>query len=80
MEYSISDKVPLTIYSDEKRFKQLLFNLIGNSIKFTFQGIIKVILDKENDFLKVTIKDTGVGMKAKDLTKLFQNFGKLEDK
>jgi signal transduction histidine kinase len=38
LEVSIRDRVPRVICSDIKRIKQILFNLIGNAMKFTFQG------------------------------------------
>lgn len=37
-----SSDIPLRIYSDQKRIKQVLFNLIGNALKFTFKGSITV--------------------------------------
>ena len=63
LEYQISNQVPQSIVSDPKRFKQILFNLIGNSIKFTFEGKIDVKITMMNQYLKTTIKDTGVGIK-----------------
>ena len=62
LEYQISNQVPQSIVSDPKRFKQILFNLIGNSIKFTFEGKIDVKITMMNQYLKTTIKDTGVGI------------------
>lgn len=44
----ISPSVPLTIFSDAKRFKQVLFNLLGNAAKFTLKGYIKVNVYLEN--------------------------------
>ena len=58
----------------------MLYNLIGNSIKFTFKGNISVILSTENNFLRTSVIDTGVGISQENLSKLFKNFGKLEDK
>ena len=67
------------IYSDKKRFQQILLNLLSNSLKFTTTGYIKVkiIDDVDNSLLKVSVKDTGIGIKESDLTKLFQAFGML---
>ena len=65
---------------DERRFKQVLINLIRNSIKFTKQGHIKVIADFNimTSTLIVQVKDTGVGIAKEDLDKLFMRFGKLK--
>ncbi|CDW77541.1 multi-sensor hybrid histidine kinase [Stylonychia lemnae] len=73
----IHSNVPQEIFSDQKRFKQIIFNLIGNAIKFTFQGYIKISLKFEGQYLKTSVKDTGIGIKEQDLTKLFKFFGKL---
>ena len=42
LRVTLSETIPVKIVSDQKRLKQVLFNLIGNAIKFTFQGYIAV--------------------------------------
>lgn len=56
--------VPEIIYSDCKRFKQILFNLIGNAIKFTYEGKIslKINYDKSKSQLVCCVEDTGIGI------------------
>ena len=55
---NISRNVPEIILSDAKRFKQILFNLVGNAVKFTFQGEIEVALDfLDNHILQTVVKD-----------------------
>ena len=73
----IDDSVPLIIYSDCKRYKQVLFNLLGNACKFTFRGNIKLRLTFLDNQLKTYVIDTGIGIQAEDLKKLFKFFGKL---
>ena len=51
IEIDIKQNVPREIYSDQKRFKQVLFNLIGNAVKFTFQGGIKIRMEMQGDML-----------------------------
>ena len=75
----ISDSIPNDICLDMKRYKQVLFNLIGNAIKFTYQGFIKVKLYLKESHLMTDVSDTGIGMKQEDLTKLFKFFGKLSE-
>jgi signal transduction histidine kinase len=69
--------VPETIYTDCKRFKQILFNLLGNAIKFTFIGEIILTLDYKlaESLLITTVKDTGIGISQDNLNKLFHFFG-----
>jgi len=42
LRLEVDDSVPQTIKTDQKRYKQILFNLIGNAIKFTFKGGVTV--------------------------------------
>ncbi|TNV85156.1 hypothetical protein FGO68_gene10112 [Halteria grandinella] len=75
----IQEGVPDQMWLDRKRFKQVLFNLIGNAIKFTFFGgiTLSVKFDNQNKTLQTEVNDTGIGIKADDLAKLFKFFGKL---
>jgi signal transduction histidine kinase len=64
LKLSVLSTVPIRVFSDAKRFKQVLFNLLGNAVKFTFKGGIYVDLDFDKDLetLFCTIKDTGIGI------------------
>ena len=74
---------PIEIYSDKGRIKQILLNLISNSLKFTFKGGIcikaSILRLKEKSFVRFWVKDTGIGIKEKDQGKLFKLFGMIED-
>jgi signal transduction histidine kinase len=65
------------IFSDAKRIKQILFNLLGNAIKFTYEGTIALLITAVNQgqSLEFSVRDTGVGIKEEDLGKLFRFFG-----
>lgn len=69
--------------SDEIRIKQILLNLISNSVKFSNEGEIKLkcILKKfEGKFyVKISVIDTGIGIKEMDIKKLFKEFVQLEN-
>jgi signal transduction histidine kinase len=67
------------INSDSKRYKQILFNLIGNAIKFTFSGSITIKLSYvAPDMLMTEVIDTGLGISGEDKLKLFKFFGKVQ--
>lgn len=51
------------IHSDDKRYKQILFNLISNAIKFTFKGSITVKVTTAGTKLVTIVEDTGIGIK-----------------
>jgi len=71
----------IRIYSDEIRLKQILLNLVSNSVKFCRSGMIfiRCKYNEENKNVIITIKDTGIGIKKDDLNKLFNDFVMLED-
>ncbi len=77
----ISDNVPINFCSDEKRLKQILLNLITNSIKFTRRGYIKISAKLISDnSLSISVEDTGIGIQEKDIGKLFKDHSKIDDK
>jgi len=64
-----------TIYTDKRRFKQILLNLVSNAVKFTETGTIKITSTINGDgMLEIHITDTGMGIKEEDMHKLFQPF------
>ena len=64
------------IRTDKKRYKQVLFNLLGNAVKFTFSGSITIRLSYLNSRLITKVTDTGSGIKPDEIQRLFQFFGK----
>lgn len=65
-----------TVMADHDKIKEILFNLIGNSLKFTPKGgTVKISFAVNEDFVETSIKDTGSGIEADDISKLFQKFG-----
>ncbi len=83
INFQCDEKIPQFITIDIQRIKQILINLIGNALKFTFQGSISLKLGiayNSEGFsqLLIIVKDTGIGIKAEDRSKIFQLLGKLE--
>lgn len=66
---------------DIDRTKQVLINLIGNAIKYSLKGGVEIMTEeKENGkTLEIRIKDTGIGMSAKDRERLFQKFYRVQN-
>ncbi|TNV85569.1 hypothetical protein FGO68_gene3449 [Halteria grandinella] len=77
LQIHVKEGVPGKVETDLKRYKQILFNLIGNAVKFTFNGTIKIIVEFEYDSLVTKVEDTGIGITREDLGKLFKFFGKI---
>ncbi|GGO08970.1 PAS domain S-box protein [Saccharibacillus kuerlensis] len=79
----IGSRVPEEIVTDPSRLRQVLTNLIGNAIKFTERGKIEVAVDlmrgcsEERPVLEFRVEDTGIGIPADKLNRLFQSFSQL---
>lgn len=67
---------PSRLITDPGRLRQILVNLVGNAIKFTEQGSVTIEASTsiEGDQLRLTVRDTGIGIAAEALTRLFQQF------
>ncbi|HAI62978.1 MAG: two-component sensor kinase, probably involved in phosphate sensing [candidate division WWE3 bacterium GW2011_GWF2_41_45] len=63
-------------YYDDDKFKECIVNLVGNAIKFTKEGEVKVNVENAGNYIKISIIDTGVGISPEDVPQLFQKFGK----
>ncbi|WP_340820419.1 response regulator [Methanolobus sp. WCC4] len=78
MSYNIDESIT-NIHADKIRFKQILYNLVSNAIKFTPKGgNIDVTIKKEGDMARVSVKDTGIGISKENIEKLFTPFMQLE--
>ena len=66
---------------DESRVKQVLLGLQTNAIKFTEKGHVRIFagIDESSNQLKISVEDTGAGIKEEDKDKLFKLFGFLEE-
>ena len=73
-----------TVHADHQRLRQVLLNLVGNACKFTTDGSISVQASRKSDgghtWIELSVKDTGRGMTAEELAKLFRPFNKLSSK
>ena len=78
----VAPGVPDRVIGDPLRLQQILFNLLGNAIKFTEKGSVRLILEQapgENDGdgevrLRIRVADTGIGLTAEQRERLFQPF------
>lgn len=78
MEFSIEPDT-LTLHADKSRFKQILYNLISNAVKFTPDGgLVKINVYKKDSGIKVDVIDTGIGIHHEQLSKLFIPFNQLD--
>ncbi|CAG0959607.1 two-component system, OmpR family, phosphate regulon sensor histidine kinase PhoR [Methanosarcinales archaeon] len=68
------------IKADRRAVKQIFFNLLSNAIKFSKLegGIVTVSVKREGDMVKISVSDTGIGIKGEDMPRLFQEFEQLD--
>lgn len=67
--------MPLGVYNDEKRLRQVLLNLLSNAIKFTEVGIVSLnVRALEGERIRFEIQDTGIGMNDQQIAKIFLPF------
>ncbi|MDX2019727.1 MAG: PAS domain S-box protein [Deltaproteobacteria bacterium] len=72
--------------SDKRRFEQILINLVTNAIKFTMQGHVKIIVQLTDagsllapgSGIRIDVQDTGMGIAAENLSRLFQPFSQVD--
>jgi signal transduction histidine kinase/DNA-binding response OmpR family regulator/CHASE3 domain sensor protein len=81
--YTIKDAVPDVLVGDPVRLKQILLNLVDNAIKFTQEGKVEIICEKEQDNgiyidLKFTVKDTGIGINKNKIEDIFEQYSQAE--
>jgi len=74
------ERVPFKIYSDPNRVRQVVINLIGNALKFTTKGAISIrVMYCEANVCRISVSDTGIGIKPDDMKQLFKKFSKISE-
>lgn len=71
------------MYTDKGRLKQILLNLMSNSLKFTFKGGIIICVSRPSkelrNVIEISVQDTGIGIKNEDQENLFKLFTMIND-
>ena len=81
-QMKVEKNVPLELpplSGDRTKIKQILLNLLSNAIKFTGQGRVLVSVVPEPDAIRVSVADTGMGIREDDLARLFEPFQQLDN-
>jgi PAS domain S-box-containing protein len=68
----------LTLHTDRTKVKQILLNLLSNSVKFTHQGGIWVTISKDEEDLRFDVRDTGIGIRDSDLDSIWEDFRQVD--
>jgi signal transduction histidine kinase len=70
--------LPDVVYVDRSQWEKIVLNLVSNAFKFTFEGEIRVELRWHGDHVELLVKDTGTGIPAAELPRLFERFHRVE--
>lgn len=81
----VAPDLPRRLLGDSNRLKQIIINLSNNAVKFTKKGqvLLHVAYEKTSGDeinLKISVEDTGIGIKKEDMKKLFQSFQQVDSK
>ena len=84
LRFDIDPATPEVMIGDFYKLRQVLFNLVGNAIKFTQQGYVEIRvridqIEAESVRVTMTVKDTGIGISEKDLQVIFEPFNQLDN-
>jgi PAS domain S-box-containing protein len=83
LAYLIEDATPEALIGDPTRLRQVLVNLLSNAVKFTHQGEVLVTVDSQridevSERVHFAVRDTGIGIAAEQLPRLFQSFTQVD--
>lgn len=82
----VDDSLPDELFGDRIRVQQIMVNILNNAVKYTKKGSVKFTLtgvkgdDPSLIVLHVTVADTGIGIHAEDIPKLFKSFSRIDAK
>ncbi len=74
---NVPENLPF-VFGDETRLQQIMYNLIGNAIKFTHDGYVAVSARYIDDMIEVTIEDTGIGIPKEKFGDIFKSFEQVD--
>ena len=85
LSLNIDENLPSVLLGDEKRLKQIFLNLLDNAVKYTQEGSITFGVQAEEYeqgkiYLKVTVADTGIGIRNEDLEHIYDCFARADEK
>ncbi len=83
LSLDIASDIPYKLSGDEVHLRQIIGNLLSNAVKYTQTGTVTLRLawekqEKDTLLLKIAVEDTGVGVKEKDIARIFETFNRLD--
>ncbi len=83
-EAHVDEKLPSFLFGDDMRISQVAMNLLTNAVKYTKEGRVDLYIEeteRKNDTISILFRvvDTGIGIKAEDMDKLYESFTRLDE-
>lgn len=84
IRYNIDSEIPSVLYGDDIRLREIFTNLLTNAVKYTDKGCIiltvyRVSSDNDKVRLRISVEDTGIGVKEEDKEHLWESFRRLDE-
>ncbi|MBQ8280187.1 MAG: DegV family EDD domain-containing protein [Roseburia sp.] len=81
----VDENLPSELIGDEKRIKQILINILANAVKYTNEGSVTLSasaekVDENHVALKMSVADTGIGIRKEDIPHLYKTFSRVDEK
>ena len=82
---NVDENIPKVLWGDEKRIKQILLNILTNAVKYTEEGSVELSVraektKRETVILRISVADTGIGIKKENLEYLYDSFQRFDEK
>ena len=78
LHWQLDEQVPSHLQGDAVRLSQVIGNLLGNAVKFTAAGSVRLALEWQDERLRVSVSDTGIGISPEDQALLFEPFYQVD--
>lgn len=84
LKLDIEETLPCELYGDDVRIGQIISNLLTNAVKYTREGFISLVIREQErradtSLIYVEVRDSGIGIKAEDIDKMFESFQRLDE-
>ncbi|MDR0476156.1 MAG: response regulator [Treponema sp.] len=76
--YVAFNELPKCLYGDDVRLRQVLINILGNAVKFTEKGYVRLSINVTEKSIRFDIEDTGIGIRKENMNSLFEAFTQAE--